>query len=82
MDYGNLADYQRARLLEAKMHLDLLVHLGKLDETLLRGRVLDWGAGGGTNTQALNNFGGYVESVDISCNLDNAFDVHFDIYVK
>jgi len=23
-----------------------------------------------------------VESVDISCNLDNAFDVHFDIYVK
>jgi len=70
MDYGNLAEYQRERALQTKMHLDLLVHLGKLDESLLRGRVLDWGAGQGTNTQALNNFGGYVEAIDISDAVD------------
>lgn len=66
MDYGNLAEYQRERALQTKMHLDLLIYLGKLDESLLKGRVLDWGAGFGTNTQSLNNFGGYVEAVDIS----------------
>ena len=65
MDYGNLAEYQKERALQTNMHLELLVHLGKLDESLL-----DWGAGRGTNTQALNNFGGYVEAVEISDTVD------------
>lgn len=66
MDYGNLKEYQRERALQTKMHLDLMVDLGKLDGILLKGRVLDWGAGFGTNTQALNNFDGQVEAVETS----------------
>ena len=66
MDYGNLTDSQKQRALDTKMLLDLLVHNGSLDESLLKGRVLEFGAGWGTNTQALNNFGGTVEAVDIS----------------
>lgn len=54
------------RALDTKMHLDLLVYAGKLDESLLKGRVLEFGAAWGTNTQALNNFGGNVEAIDIS----------------
>ncbi len=70
MDYGNLAEYQRERALQTKLQLDLLVQFGKIDERLLRGRVLDWGAGYGVGTQALNNFSGYVEAVDISDSVD------------
>ncbi len=70
MDYGNLADYQRSRALDTKMYLDLLVHLGKLNEAMLKGRVLDFGSAYGTNTQSLNNFGGCVEAVDISDSID------------
>ena len=66
MDYGNLRDSQKERTLDTKMLLDLLVHTGKLDKSHLKGRVLEFGAGYGTNTQALNNFGGTVEAVDIA----------------
>ena len=48
------------------MLFDLLIYSGKLDKSYLKGRVLEFGAAWGTNTQALNNFGGTVEAVDIS----------------
>ncbi|MEK6969476.1 MAG: class I SAM-dependent methyltransferase [Nanoarchaeota archaeon] len=54
------------RALDTKMHLDLLVYTGKLDESHLKRKVLEFGAGWGTNTLALNNFGGAVEAVDVS----------------
>lgn len=66
MEYGNLPEFARERALDTFMLLQLLQYLDKLDETHLNGRVLDFGSAYGTNTQALNNFGGYVEAVDIS----------------
>ncbi len=66
MDYGNLRDCQKQRALDTYMHLQLLLHAGDLDRSHLEGRILEFGAFIGTNTQALKNFGGNIEVVDIS----------------
>jgi hypothetical protein len=68
-----ISDEERTRILEsikpimilARMQLELLVHLGKLPEELLKGKILDFGAGVGTSTQALTYFGGDVQAVEI-----------------
>ena len=74
MNYGNLDEAQRDRALDTKMYLDLLVFLNKIDEKLLSGRVLDFGAGTGVSTQALNNFSNNVEAVDISDSIDHIIE--------
>ncbi len=62
---GNLTDKQRDYALETKSLLELLVLNEYLEGDILKGNVLDWGCGVGTNILALTCFGGYVEAVDI-----------------
>jgi len=50
---------------QTKMHLTLLEHSGDLDKSHLEGRILDFGAFIGYNSQALKSFGGDVEAVDV-----------------
>ena len=66
MNYGNLKYYQKPQALSTKRLLDQLISQGDLPRELLEGRVLDFGAAHGTNTQAFLNFGGHVDVVDTS----------------
>lgn len=56
----------KKRMLDTRMLLERLCNAGDLEESLLKGRVLEFGAGRGTSTPALTYFGGNVEAVDIS----------------